>query len=488
MKRSEVRLLEGALVDRRTALLFAVDILSVAASLVLAYRLSPWLKELIVGHAGAPLAPFKDYAWILFIVYPVHLSLLASRGLYHRGKSLNFTSTLPEILFSSALVLTVITLFIFFMKIQYISRFMVLVFSGFTVLMGTCLRALLSRADPLLMKIEGKPERLLVVGSRGRARDFLSTVEESPRVDIIGCIDTEPDNVGKNVGRTSVIAALNDPRDILSRYHPDLVVVAMPLTRIPGIDDLLTSCEEIGTPVMIMPDYHIVRRQRQPARTRMSIENYYGIPMLMLATTAYPKTALLLKRITDILFSSLILIILSPLFLVIALLVKTTSRGPVFYRWKVTGRNGREFTSHKFRTMVEDADRLKEKFLEENEMRGPVFKMKNDPRVTRLGRILRKYSLDEIPQFCSVLKGDMSLVGPRPPLRTETERFEFWQRRKLSVKPGITCLWQVNGRNDIADFREWVELDLEYIDNWTLGLDLVILLKTIPVVFRGTGR
>jgi exopolysaccharide biosynthesis polyprenyl glycosylphosphotransferase len=239
---------------------------------------------------------------------------------------------------------------------------------------------------------------------------------------------------------------------------------------------------------MIMPDYHLARYRKEPAQTRMSIQNYHGIPMLMLAANAHSKPALLLKRSLDLLLSCMILIMLSPLFLGIAILVKITSRGPVFYRWKVTGKNGRAFTSYKFRTMVEDADRLKEKFLEVNEMQGPVFKMKNDPRVTGFGRILRKYSLDEIPQFYSVLKGDMSLVGPRPPLGTETERFEFWQRRKLSVKPGITCLWQVNGRNEISDFRKWVELDLQYIDNWSLGLDISILLRTIPAVLRGTGR
>lgn len=488
MKNSEVRLLEGLLVDRHTGLLLAVDIVSVTISFGLAYLVSPSLKEIVLGHFGTPLAPFRNYAWLLFIIYPVHLSLLASRGLYRKENSIDFTRTLPAVCLSSLFVLGVLTLFMFLLKIQYISRFALLVFSGVSVVAGTGLRALVTRATPLLVKIEGRPERILVVGSRGRAREFLTTVLGSPRVDIIGCVDTGEESIGKRVGTSSVIATLDDPRALLSRYHPDLVVVAMPVAGIPGIDDLLTSSEEIGTPVMIMPDYHLASHRHSPSQTRMSIENFYGIPMLLLATTAHPKTALFAKRIMDIVLSSLILVILAPLFAAIALLVKATSRGPVFYRWKVTGKNGREFTSYKFRTMVENADSLKEKFLERNEMRGPVFKMKEDPRITPLGRILRKYSLDEIPQFASVLVGDMSLVGPRPPLRSETERFEFWQRRKLSVKPGITCLWQVNGRNDIFDFREWVALDLEYIDNWSLGLDLVILFKTIPAVLRGTGR
>ncbi len=180
--------------------------------------------------------------------------------------------------------------------------------------------------------------------------------------------------------------------------------------------------------------------------------------------------------------------VLSPLLLLVACIVRLSSPGPVFYRWRVVGQGGCPFTGYKFRTMVVNADALKLDLARANEMSGPVFKIKNDPRVTPVGRFLRKFSLDELPQLWSVLKGDMSLVGPRPPLRDEWEQFEPWQRRKLSVKPGITCLWQIRGRNDVRDFDEWVKLDLKYIDNWSLWLDLEILLLTIPAVLRGTGR
>jgi lipopolysaccharide/colanic/teichoic acid biosynthesis glycosyltransferase len=151
------------------------------------------------------------------------------------------------------------------------------------------------------------------------------------------------------------------------------------------------------------------------------------------------------------------------------------------------GKNGKPFVGYKFRTMVPDADKLKQQLLAFNEMQGPVFKIRNDPRVTRLGRFLRRFSLDELPQLYNVLKGDLSLVGPRAPLREEAEKFEFWQRRKLSVKPGISCLWQINGRNEICAFSEWARLDLEYIQNASLLLDLKIILMTIPAVFSGRG-
>ena len=194
-----------------------------------------------------------------------------------------------------------------------------------------------------------------------------------------------------------------------------------------------------------------------------------------------------IKRCLDLAVAGLGLLILSPLLLIVGLLVRLTSPGSVFYPWNVIGRGGRLFRGYKFRTMVQNADDLKVELAHQNEMNGPVFKMKNDPRITPVGRVLRKYSIDELPQLWSVLKGDMSLVGPRPAGPLEWEQYEPWQRRKLSVTPGITCLWQVNGRNRISDFDEWVKLDLYYIDNWSLSLDIKILCRTILVVLRGTG-
>src|SRR5712675_1337955 len=183
------------------------------------------------------------------------------------------------------------------------------------------------------------------------------------------------------------------------------------------------------------------------------------------------------KRFLDLFFSASLLAMLSPLFLILALAVKLNSMGPVFYRWKVVGKAGHPFTGYKFRSMRSDADLLKTQLESLNEMSGPVFKLTNDPRVTKTGKWMRRYSLDELPQLYSVLIGDMSLVGPRPPLVSEYVRFTEYQKQKLAVKPGITCLWQVNGRNEVKDFDEWVKLDLDYISRWTPMLDLQILLK-----------
>ena len=194
------------------------------------------------------------------------------------------------------------------------------------------------------------------------------------------------------------------------------------------------------------------------------------------------------KRTIDILAAAFALVVLSPILLLLAIAVKLSSAGPVLYRWKVVGRGGRPFQSYKFRSMVANADTLKDKLESINEMRGPVFKVLNDPRVTQVGRWMRKYSLDELPQLFSVLKGDMSLVGPRPPLETEFARFTDRQKQKLAVKPGISCLWQVSGRNEIKDFDEWLRLDLEYIATWSIALDLKICILTIREMLAGSGR
>jgi lipopolysaccharide/colanic/teichoic acid biosynthesis glycosyltransferase len=191
------------------------------------------------------------------------------------------------------------------------------------------------------------------------------------------------------------------------------------------------------------------------------------------------------KRTLDVVVAGAALIALAPVLALIAALVKATSRGPVLYRWQVVGEGGEPFTGYKFRTMVADADARKAELTARNEMIGPVFKIRDDPRITRVGRVLRRYSLDELPQLWSVLVGHMSLVGPRPPLRTEYARFTTHQRQKLAVRPGLTCLWQVSGRHEVADFDEWIRLDLEYIERRSFWLDLRILWRTVGVVGRG---
>ncbi len=223
-------------------------------------------------------------------------------------------------------------------------------------------------------------------------------------------------------------------------------------------------------------------------RIRTVIAQPNPLQMLVLSPAWGNPIHLAAKRGIDAVVSSVLLLLLFPVFLVLAVAVSATSPGPVFYRWKVVGQSGRQFVSYKFRSMVANADTLRSQLDSLNEMSGPVFKMTHDPRITKVGSWMRRYSLDELPQLYSVLKGDMSLVGPRPPLVTEYAQFTDFQKQKLAVKPGITCLWQVGGRNQVSDFDEWVKLDLEYIRNWSLYLDLKILLHTVKEVLGASGK
>jgi exopolysaccharide biosynthesis polyprenyl glycosylphosphotransferase len=219
---------------------------------------------------------------------------------------------------------------------------------------------------------------------------------------------------------------------------------------------------------------------------RIEIEELEGIPFLTFTTTPSNESQLAFKRLLDIAVSLLILGLSLPVILVAALAIKLSSPGSVLFKQERIGLNGRIFTLYKFRTMIENADQRRSEVSHLNEMSGPVFKVKSDPRVTTVGRILRKFSLDELPQLWNVLKGDMSLVGPRPPVPEEVRSYHRWHRRRLSMKPGLTCLWQISGRNNI-DFDRWMKLDLQYIDNWSPSLDLKILLRTIPAVLSGRG-
>jgi exopolysaccharide biosynthesis polyprenyl glycosylphosphotransferase len=208
--------------------------------------------------------------------------------------------------------------------------------------------------------------------------------------------------------------------------------------------------------------------------------------MLSFTSTPHDYLALFLKRTFDIVVSATVLLVASPVLLLVCVAIKLDSPGPIFFPQRRIGLSGREFTLYKFRSMCLDAEHRLPDVREYNEMGGPVFKMLRDPRVTRVGRWLRRTSLDEFPQFWNVLRGEMSIVGPRPPIPAEVKRYERWQRRRLSVRPGITCTWQVSGRNDI-DFEQWMALDLEYIDTWSFWRDLHIVMRTIPAVILGKG-
>jgi exopolysaccharide biosynthesis polyprenyl glycosylphosphotransferase len=281
------------------------------------------------------------------------------------------------------------------------------------------------------------------------------------------------------VPETSIVEQLNS---VMAQQPVDEVLVALPIDKYgPLVETIVRQCEEQGIIVRVRTEMFNLQIARSYA------DDLQGVSVMTIQSGPVDGWQLVMKRLIDIVGSVVFLLVLMPLLAVVALLIRLDSSGPVLFVQERVGFNKRRFKLLKFRTMVVEADRQQQMLEHLNEAEGPVFKIKNDPRITRVGKFLRRFSIDELPQFFNVLKGDMSLVGPRPlPLR-DVERIDAqWHKRRFSIKPGITCLWQVNGRSSIS-FSEWVRMDLDYIDKWSLGLDLLILMKTIPAVLKGPG-
>jgi exopolysaccharide biosynthesis polyprenyl glycosylphosphotransferase len=297
---------------------------------------------------------------------------------------------------------------------------------------------------------------------------------------IAGLVDNDRERVGTIVEGVQVTGMLDDIPKILVDTVIDLVIFMVPRKWLGNIDESVRHCQLQGVEINIALDLF------DHETGRIHITTHGTTPMLTLGATAIHPWQMAIKRLADIVISGILLVALSPLLLAIAAAIKLTSPGPVFYRQLRNGLHGREFSILKFRSMVQEADVLLDALRDQNEMSGAAFKMEKDPRVTPLGAFLRRFSLDELPQFINVLMGDMSLVGPRPLIASEKDKYEEWQRRRLSVRPGLTCLWQITGRST-TDFEQWMQLDLQYIDNWSILRDLKIILGTVPAMLRGRG-
>jgi len=462
--------------------------LSLFVSFYLSYRLLPFYRPYLRHEAFAP-QPFFAHAWLLLLVFPPWYLLLETVGL-NSATRLSWKVVIRQTVRVQVFGLAGLSVLIFAFKLQAASRLLIFGFCALGVPILIVTRWLLLSALKAHRSHIYNIPRILVIGSRERAKEFVRQAKraEEGYYQVVGCL--EPDLLGapEEVEGAPVLGSIEIFRSYVFAHPVDLVVFAMPLERVPEARSVMDAALELGLRVAVLPDLYVQRLGYALDQLHVALDTLFSRPVVALSSVPRRSTYLVLKRAIDMVVSATLLVLLTPLFGLIALLIKLTSPdGPIFYRWRVLGVNKKPFVSYKFRTMVPNAEQLKPHFLDRNEMVGPVFKLRNDPRVTRLGRFLRKYSLDELPQLWSVLKGDMSLVGPRPPSREEADQYEFWQRRKLSVKPGITCLWQVNGRNDIHSFDEWAHLDLEYIESASLWLDFKILLKTIPAVLRGRG-
>ncbi len=426
---------------------------------------------------------FTSQYWLMFVGFPlIWWGLYQLNKLYQDYRTKTFKRMAWDIFVTSVWASFVCGSFVFFFKFDMASRLFFLVYSGTAYTMIIIEKAIVLFVLDRVHARGYHQENLLIVGTGNRAREFIRNVKEHSNwgLHIVGLIDDDPKYFGKEVEGYRVLGRIQDIGFIVNRLVIDRVIFVVPRIWLDRIEEAILECEKVGVSTSIALDLYNLHI----AKARQT--DFNGFPLLEFKTFYAKEWQLFIKRLLDILISVIALVFFSPLMVVVALLIRLTSKGPILFRQTRIGLNGRKFTLYKFRSMVANAEAMKEVLHKQNEMDGPVFKIKHDPRITPIGYVIRKTSIDELPQFFNVLKGDMSIVGPRPPLISEVEHYEVWQRRRLSLKPGITCIWQVSGRNKIG-FEEWMRMDLEYIDKWSLGLDLKLILRTFWVVITGYG-
>ncbi len=415
--------------------------------------------------------PFESYARLYFILIPAAPLLLEGQGFYARSPFCR-RSTTAWILFKGCCFTTlglILTMYLF--KIPPVARGVVIWFGFISFgLVFAKEEVLRWAASTKLAQAQYRRRVILVGASDETARMAMELNSKSAEeLEILARVDLNQTPVQRLV-------------EMLHEHSVNGVILSARHAYFEQVEAAIRACELEGVEAWLVADFF------KAQISRASFDDFYGWPVLVFRSTPESSWRTVVKQVMDSVGSVVALIGLSWLFALIALLIKVTSPGPVLFRQRRSGINGQPFTLYKFRTMVTNAEQLRHELAAMNEMNGPVFKVSNDPRVTPIGKFLRKYSLDELPQLYNVLRAEMSLVGPRPLPVDEVKQFnDLAHRRRLSVKPGLTCLWQISGRNNVTDFKEWVRLDLEYIDHWSLWLDLKILWRTLPAVLAATG-
>lgn len=434
-------------------------------------------------HQTGKLHEFETYLWILPVFVLLWMAPLYFLGMYNSFRIKQLSDIAVIISKTAAMGFLIFGSLTYMFKIESISRvFIVFIFlkAAVSLMLEKTLLMMLFQA---IRKKGFNTRNILIVGTGKRAQNFISVIEEHKEwgLRIFGLLDEDPEKVNRDINGYKVLGTFDSLPDIVHKNIIDEVAFVVPRSWLGKIEHSMQFCETEGVRMHVAVDLFELKL------TKAKQTDLKGLPLLTFESTPDQIWLLFIKRFFDVMVSAAAILFLLPLFIVIGILIKLSSPGPVLFRQQRCGLNGRLFTLYKFRTMVPGAEEQLKDLLGHNEMKGPVFKMRKDPRITRIGQALRKLSFDELPQLWNVFKGDMSLIGPRPPLPTEVAKYDNWHRRALSMKPGLTCLWQVNGRNKITDFNDWKRLDLEYIDNWSLFLDLKIFMKTIPVVLFGIG-
>lgn len=462
---------------RVTVLLF--DNIIVAASLFAAYLIRMSLDPAIFGEFETRTSEYVGLALIALPTWTFHIMVLKLHSIRRWRSVMSEVKGLVQV---TGMGLVVLAVFIFLLRLEYLSRLFI-VFFAILSLIGLWVNRTVVRMYMRHLHKKGFHNwRVLIVGSEDKVRFFTRELMEHSElaISVSGFLSLEKEELPEEVDGLPVLGTIDDLSEVLDNHVIDEVFFLTPKRMLLDVEESIHQCLEIGVQASV--EMNIVNDEKKSH----ALSTQIGIPLMTFTALSKRRGQLVLKQISDPVVAALLLLVISPVFVVIGLSVLVGSGRPIFFKQQRVGLRGRNFSMYKFRTMVPNAEKLCDDLRDQNEATGPVFKIKNDSRITPIGRILRRSSLDELPQLINVVKGEMSLVGPRPPLASEVAQYKRWQQRRLSMKPGITGLWQVSGRSTV-DFDQWMELDMKYIDSWSFFLDMQILLKTIGAVAKGDG-
>ena len=454
------------------------DVLLALASLGLAHE--------IRSHLGSlrPLYSLSNYPGIIPLVAAIVAGVGLLAGIYREVHVEDLRRAFVDPLKVGLASATLLFALTFALKLEFVSRLLLGIYALLDLLLMIIFRLVAWRFPAPLRRSVAGFRHFLLVGDGEEVAEIARTLEayETRGMRLFGFVRVQPgpaEALPDGLTKSYPVVTLPELPELLRRHVIDEVIFAVAKEDLEKLGEAFMVCEEEGVKTRVLLNFF------PQVVSKVYLERLGSKPLLTFSATP-EDDSLLFKRGLDFVLALAAMMVLSPLLLILAVLVKLTSRGPIFFSQTRCGLGGRRFTLYKFRSMRADADLLREELEALNEVDGPVFKIRNDPRCTPIGRFMRKFSLDELPQLVNIIKGDMSFVGPRPPLPEEVEKYERWQRRRLRMQPGLTCLWALEGRSRLS-FRRWMELDLEYIDHWSMTLDWKILLKTIPIVLVGRG-